>query len=119
MEKLTEKQKDLLKNCRYYNGEKECPYAVYPNNWFWDMERVYVTSDGVAGGEASYYYRVSGKSYPGISNNLVTVMFTSWGKTAFDIKSTISKFYALIEDYLEIASDHYKKDKLPSEGAKD
>ena len=25
MEKLTDKQKQLLKNCRYYKGEKECP----------------------------------------------------------------------------------------------
>ncbi len=113
---LTDKQKDLLKNCRYYHGEETCPFTTFPLVWFWDMERVYININGTAGGEAGYYNCIGGKSYPGIPNNLVTIMFTSWGKSAYDVKAEISAFYKMLEEYLEIASDHYSKDKLPSIG---
>lgn len=110
------KKDELILNCRYYKGENKCPFETYPLNWFWDMERVYVENGGEAGGEATYYLRLGGKQYPGIPLNLVTVMFTSWGKFNSDIKNTMSKFYALVDDYLNAASDHYKTDKLPSVG---
>lgn len=113
------KKEELIQNCRYYKGEEKCPFETYPLNWFWGMERVYVGNGGEAGGEATYYLRIGGKQYPGIPLNLVTVMFTSWGKYAYDIKSSMSYFYKLIEEYLEIPSDHYAKDKLPSVGAID
>lgn len=113
------KKEELIQNCRYYKGEEKCPFETYPLDLFWGLERVYVENGGEAGGEASYYYRIGGKTYPGIPNNLVTVMFTSWGKYADDIKSSISHFYKMIEEYLEIPSDHYAKDKLPAVGAID
>ena len=39
MEKLTDKQKQLLKSCRYYKGEKECPEGFDQNQqmlWFYE-----------------------------------------------------------------------------------
>ena len=107
---------DLIKDCRYYKGEEECPFETFPLDWFWDCERVYVNTDGALGGEASYYKNIDGKQYSGIPYNLVTVMFTSWGKSAYDIRRSMANFYDLMEEYLDIPSDHYAKDKLPSMG---
>lgn len=110
------KREELLKQCRFYAGQKQCPTQDEKIAWFWDMERVYVENGGKAGGEADYYKSINGKTYPGIPYNLLTNMFTSWGKWSYDIKGSIREFYNLIEDYLFIASDHYPKDKIPPEG---
>lgn len=113
------KREDLIKQCRYYHGEKESPYSKTPYDddklsWFWDMERVYVESNGEAGGEADYYKSINGKSYPGIPFELLTIMFTSWGKFSYDLKNGLDKFYMLIDDYLFIANDHFPENSIPN-----
>lgn len=105
---------DLTKQCRYYNGEKVNPFTGDDNMaWFWDMERVYVESDGEFKGEEDYYKGIEGKDFPGIPHVLLIVMFTSWGKTATDINGNIEQFYSLVENYLFVANDHYPEDKIP------
>jgi hypothetical protein len=44
MEKLTDEQKELLKRCRYYKGEKEWPEGV--DFFFWETEQLYVLKEG-------------------------------------------------------------------------
>ena len=78
------------------------------------MERVFVADDGKFEGEASTYKAIGGKSFPGIPYALLMVMFTSWGKSAYDVKASLPEFYTLMDDYLDIASDHFPIDKVPS-----
>lgn len=35
-------QERFLKFCRYYKGEKECPYDTEKDSMFWDYERKWV-----------------------------------------------------------------------------
>lgn len=40
-------REELIKQCRYYNGEEKNPFDGCKNLcWYWDMERVYVGSGG-------------------------------------------------------------------------
>lgn len=107
-------KKDLIKQCRYYKGQDKNPNTDDELAWFWDMERVYVKSNGKFTGETEYYKRINGKEYKGIPFALLMVMFTSWGKTAYNIKDEIGSFYRLIDEYLFIANDHYPEDKIPN-----
>lgn len=106
-------EKELIKQCRYYKGGDNNPYTGRMA-WFWEMERVWVSSHGNFSGETDYYNAIKGKRFPGIPFSLLMVMFTSWGKSAYDIKASIGDFYSLIEDYLEIPSDHIPKDQIPT-----
>ena len=99
MEKLTDKQKQLLKNCRYYKGEKECPEDRFPASWYWDMERVYVEHEGIFSGECATYVAHKFKDFD-MPYNLLMVMFTSWAKTAYNLDKEIPRFYEVIEQYL-------------------
>lgn len=109
------KKEELIKQCRYYGGENECPYKDDDRlRWFWDMERVWVSHGGVFEGEKSYYESIGGKKYSGIPYDLLIVMFTSWGKTAYDLKNSIESFYRIVGTYLMIANDHYPEDIIPS-----
>ena len=80
------------------------------------MERVFVEHNGKFEGESDLYKAIGGKSFPGIPYALLMVMFTSWGKSAYDMKASLSEFYTLMDDYLDIASDHFSIDKVPSKG---
>lgn len=106
-------REELIKQCRYYKGEKQCPFNDNHMEWFWDMERVWVDNNGKFVGEGGYYETIGGKHYPGIPISLLYVMFTSWGKTSFDITKEISSFYDIVEEYLDIPSDVIPKDKIP------
>lgn len=108
-------REDRLKSCRYYKGQEASPFHDATMDWFWDMERVYVSSQGHFLGEREYYKRINGKPYPGIPFDLLIVMFTSWGKTTYSIKDSINDFYKLIDEYLFIANDHYPEDKIPDQ----
>lgn len=119
-------REELIMQCRYYTGDEknpfDRPYSISDTDsiknmaWFWDMERVYVETGGKEGGEADYYKAINGKKYKGIPFALLTIMFTSWGKWAYDIKNEIDGFYTLIDEYLFIPNDHYPEDKIPPEG---
>lgn len=111
------KRSDLIKQCRYFHGEVSCPYQNTELEselcWYWDMERVFVEHGGSFDGEGGLYRHLGGKSYPGIPDALLNVMFTSWGKSSYINKSTLPKFYAVVDDYLNVASDHYPTGKIP------
>ena len=107
-------KEELIKQCRYYKGEEECPNIFDAElSWFWDMERIYVQEGGTFMGEAEYYKAISGRYYPGIPDDLIHIMFTSWAKFTYDRKREISKFYELVSLYLMVADDHYPPDKIP------
>lgn len=109
------KSKALLSCCRYFGGEVSCPFSDSQLRWFWDMERVFVEHGGVFEGESGLYKAVGGKSFPGIPFALLMVMFTSWGKSAYDVKASLPEFYALVGSFLEVASDHFPVDKIPGQ----
>lgn len=54
-------REELIKQCRYYGGEKECPFDSGSLHWYWDMERVYVSCNGKFEGETDYYKRIGVK----------------------------------------------------------
>ncbi len=108
-----DKKQDLIKQCRYYGGQEKSPFNDATMDWFWDMERVYVSLQGKFIGESDYYKQINGKPYPGIPFDLLMIMFTSWGKTAYSIKDSINNFYKLMDEYLFIANDHCREDKIP------
>ena len=107
-------KEDLIKHCRYYTGG-ENPNTNENMAWFWDMERVYVNSEGKFKGEEEYYKKINGKEYKGIPHTLLIIMFTSWAKAAYNIKEEIDRFYKLIDEYLFIPNDHFPEDKIPNE----
>lgn len=93
-------KEDLIKQCRYYKEEKECPFDMFPASWYWDMERVYVQHNGIFSGECNTYVAHDFKDFD-MPYNLMMVMFTSWAKTAYDLDNEISDFYNLIEQYID------------------
>jgi hypothetical protein len=107
------KREDLIKQCRYYSGEEKCPFNEERMEWFWDMERVYVSSNGNFVGETELYHRLKGRRYTGIPHNLLMVMFTGWAKYVVEIEKNLPKFYDLMEVYLDIVSDHLPKSAIP------
>ena len=74
-------------------NQEVSPFNDGTMDWFWHMERVYVSSQGKFVGEREYYKRINGKNYPGIPFDLLMVMFTSWGKTTYSIQDSINNFY--------------------------
>lgn len=108
------KREELIKQCRYYKGEEECPFEVDSLQWYWDMERVYVTNDGKFDGESDYYKRIGGKNFPGIPFSLLMVMFTSWGKQTYDFQQLLPSFYDIVADYLLLRTTTTTKMKYQS-----
>ena len=108
------KKEELIKQCRYYKGQEENPFIGSDIAWFWDMERVYVSCNGIFTGEMEVYQNLKGRTFKGIPYNLLMVMFTSWAKYVTDIANNLDKFYNLMELYLDIVSDHIEKDKIPN-----
>lgn len=106
-------REELIKQCRYYSGEEECPFNEKRMIWFWDMERVYVENKGNLVGETETYHKLKGRRYTGIPHNLLMVMFTGWAKYEEDIEKNLTKFYDLMEVYLDIVSDHLSKSAIP------
>lgn len=106
---------EFIKHCRYYRGQKENPNTDDSNMaWFWDMERVYIGSNGKFDGERDVYKAIHGKEYPGIPFDLLMVMFTSWGKMTYDIQKSIGDFYKLIDEYLFIPNDRFPENEIPN-----
>lgn len=109
---MANSREGLMSQCRYYRGGDN-PNTDGNMVWFWDMERVYVQSGGKFKGEEEYYKNIKGKEYKGIPYPLLMIMFTSWGKTAYNIKEEIDEFYKLIDEYLFIPNDHFPEDEIP------
>ena len=107
-------KEDLIKQCRYYSGEETCTFNEENMQWFWNMERVFVSCNGNFTGEMEVYQNLKGRTFKGIPYNLLMVMFTSWAKYVTDIANNLDKFYNLMELYLDIVSDHIEKDKIPN-----
>lgn len=95
-------REELIKQCRYYKGEERNPFEDFPLSWFWEMERVYVRSEGELFPMSNIYKAINGKSYTEIPFSLLIVMFTSWGKYAYDIENEINNFYKIVDEYLSM-----------------
>ena len=106
-------KEELMSHCRYYRGGNN-PHADGNMAWFWDMERVYVEKGENFKGEDDYYESIKGKEYKGIPHTLLMIMFTSWGKSAYNIMEEIGEFYKLVDEYLFIPNDHFPEDKIPN-----
>ena len=94
-------REELLRQCRYYKGERKSPYGRWQQSWYWDMERVWVASGGRFEGEGQYYVAHGFDTFEGqVPFSLLVTMFTSWGKTEYDIPAAIGSFYAIVREYL-------------------
>lgn len=103
-----------IKMCRYYSGEEVCPFKTDNCKLFWWAESVFVFKEGeINQHENQYYSAIGGKDYQGIPRGILINLFFLWGKGVYDKKGHLSEFYILVDDYLEIASDHYPKDEIP------
>lgn len=111
------KNKELINSCRYYHGEASCPYRDDRLRLYWHWEQVYVRAGSTFEGESGLYKAYGGKSYPGIPFALLMVMFSSWGKSAYDMKASLPEFYSLVDDYLDNASDYFPINKIPNKKA--
>ena len=112
-------KQELVKQCRYYGGEDECPYDDEGMSWFWEMERVFVANGGELFPMHECYENINGRSFPGIPYPLLIVMFTSWGKGVCGVAEEIGRFYEVVEDYLDIPSGHFPKDIIPNGDSND
>lgn len=70
-----DKKQTLIRQCCYYSGQEASLFDDATMDWFWDMERVYVSSQGQFIGERDYYKQINRKSYLGIPFDLLMVMF--------------------------------------------
>lgn len=64
-------------------------------------------------GETDYYRGINGKEFKGIPFTLLMIMFTSWAKNVYDVEKYIDDFYALVNAYLDLASEHIPTDRIP------
>ncbi|MCQ2299716.1 MAG: hypothetical protein MJZ81_06300 [Bacteroidales bacterium] len=103
-----------LATCRYYHGEEKCGYMTDRLYFFWKAEEFYVNKNGELNEpENSFYKGIGGKDFPAIPRPVLITMFFMWGKSVYSPKEHISDFYKLVDDYLEIASEFYPKDRIP------
>lgn len=118
---MNKKQKDMLKQCRYYYGEEKCDLLI-PNNdieWFWMCEKEWVElgRDKVdRDSELFEFYQEGGKKRPGIPESLLDLMFHYFLRECdyMDESEIVAEFDELIDKYLFIANDHYPEDKIPN-----
>lgn len=111
---MTKEEKKRLYQCRYFANQEKNPYSNGLLEWFWDMERTYVYGNGMSPDMDEYYKNIGGKDFSGIPHELLIIMFTSWGKNAYDKKESLPLFYNHIDTYLDIPSDVIPKDEIPN-----
>ena len=103
----TMSKEELIRQCRYYNGEKKNPYEANDptsyKHWFWHMEYLYVLRGGTILKRDRDDYRLEGgKPYSGVPPHLLTAMYVSWGKYSYDRIRAIGDFYQIIDEYMSI-----------------
>lgn len=113
------KKEELIAQCRYYHGEKTCPYQTAELSKYWEMERIYVNQgtgkeDKVQ--DTYYKFALHGKDYPGIPRALLITMFSYWEKGTYDVLASMPEFQKLIDGYLRAASDHIPMGTVPDNG---
>lgn len=111
---MTKEEKKRLYQCRYFGNQEKSPHNNGFLAWCWDVERVYVYGNGISPEMDEYYKNIDGKEYEGIPHELLIIMFTSWGKSAYDKKKELPLFYKLVDEYLDIPSEYIPKDKIPN-----
>ena len=107
-------REELIKQCRYYKGEEECPFDRAMSD-YWGIERIFVNDNGGLNEEdASYYRAVGGKTYSGIPFPLLIIFFHFWCKGVHGVKDSLPSFYRMIDHYLFVANSLYPEDVIPS-----
>ena len=120
MNKMNKKQKEMIKQCRYYHGEEECDLLIPDRNMrlFWEYEKEWVRlgRDTVNPEETElgYFYHCGGKKRPGIPESLLDVMVHYYCKGYMSMSDAVAEFDKFIDEYLFVANDHYPEDKIPN-----
>ena len=74
MEKLTDNQKRLLGQCKYYKGEAECPDGV--DFFYWEAEQLYVLRNGSWPEAKEDFYKTFGVfDIEGISEDIAPFIY--------------------------------------------
>lgn len=95
-------KKELLKQCRFYNGEERNPYADADGNavYFWQAENTFFHHDGKAhSSDEEFYKALGGKDYPGIPRALLITLFSYWSTGTRDAKAEFPLFDEWMKEY--------------------
>lgn len=100
--RLNDKQKQLLKNCRYYKGEKECPKGFDQNQqMLWFYESCWVRNG--ASSECIDEYKAYGLGRfcenDGVSIGLKALLFNRYAKGAYSMSSAVDGFKDFYQRY--------------------
>ena len=107
---------ELISQCRYYSGERTCPWNDENLYTFWKCEDAYVNlrKGSVNELESEHYKGIGGKDFPSIPRGILIELFFHWSKGVYTPKDHLDEFYKLVDYYLEIASAGFPKDELPA-----
>ena len=77
MEKFNEKQKKLLKQCKYYKGEEKCPSGV--GFFYWEAEQLYVLDNASwPEAEKSFNDAFASIDVEGVENSLLSFLYAEY-----------------------------------------
>lgn len=95
---------EIIKQCRYFGNEEECPFSTERLQTFWLVERAYFNSKGTLGLRLKERYeRIGGKKFPKVPEPLLLTLFAFWSKGTYDPKEYLDKFYEFVDEYIAIA----------------
>lgn len=116
-DKLNKHQMELVKQCRYYNGESECNWLIPDDDLttFWNVEREWVNGMFDKNlGELPYLYKCGVKKRQGIPETLLAYFAHLYFDSPIDTNELAKSFNKFIDRYLFIANDHYPEDEIPN-----
>ena len=101
-------REELIKQCRYYNGEEECPYKDQNKSMLWFYENCWVneqTNDDNIGFDAGriYDYKELGlesfEAQDNIPISLKALLFDRFAKWCYSRKDAIEPFMHFYKKY--------------------
>ena len=100
---------ELIKQCRYFGNEKECPFSTEKLQTYWRIERAYFLRRGEIGLDLKgYYEKIGGKKYPKGPEPLLLALFSYWSKGTYDPKAYLDKFYEFVDESIDIAEHEWR-----------
>lgn len=96
---------ELLKYCRYYHYEKECPYKDHDRSMLWDYERTWI-ADMIADADFSNclreYLAVGLRDFSMTDDTPITLkamLFNRYAKTAYSMQDAVEPFKDFYKKY--------------------
>lgn len=99
------KKNDLLKFCRYYKGEQNCPYTDNTKSMLWDFERTWVNDvlhDADFNELLTEYMNVGLRDFSETDDTPITlkaILFNRYAKTAYTMQDAVPSFKDFYKKY--------------------